>query len=653
MTGRVFALLVGIDSYRASPPLRGCGNDVAQVAEFLRVRVPAQRSPSVLALVDHEATRDRVVAGLRDHLGQAGSGDTALFWFSGHGSRAAVPGELWHLEPSGQLQTLVCYDSRHGDVPDLYDKEVSLLLGEVAARDCHVVAVLDSCHSHGATRNVQRSVPDLTTPPAVGALLPELRLAATRAPVEHVLLAACRSSEVATEEWLDGAYRGLFSWALMAAMHRLGPAATYRELLAAARCEVERYASRQVPKLDPVTPGIVDQPFLGGRIRPPASGMWLRAGQGCWEIDAGACHGIPTRVDGNGIRVAVAGTSDEARIVRVDPDRSVVEPVGWEPDEDVQYPVVLSRVPVPEVVLAVEEAAGPTIDVVMAALAASGPTGGPSPYVRPFVGAGEADSVELRLRAEAPDRVSIRDRDDVPLCADFTGVHGDGGRRVVAALEHLAQVRLVRTLVNPVSRLTGAVSLQLVEARPTDVTAPAHRPALLPGADGAIVLRYHWEHGRWVAPTVFVRLHNDSGRPLHVVLLNVTQRHRVHAGLFPGEDIAPGSAGAALYGRPVEFRLPAGVPVEPGAHTRDLLILLAAEEEFSAAPFELPALDEVGTRRTRAPLAVTGLLGRLGLAAVHRDAGAAGTACDWLSLALTVVTEVPGSTGLSGVGRSR
>ncbi|MEV5818353.1 caspase family protein [Micromonospora harpali] len=651
MNGRLFALLVGIDRYRAVTPLQGCGNDVAQAAEFLRGRVPAQRGPAIEVLLHEQATREAVVDGLRTHLGQAGPGDTALFWFSGHGSRAAVPPQLWHLEPGGKLQTLLCHDSRHAGVPDLYDKELLLLLGAVAATGCHVVAVVDSCHSHGATRNPQRSVADLPTAPAVEALLPELRRAVARPPVEYVSLAACRSFETATEDWLDGRWHGLFSWGLLAAMRRLGPAATYRELLTAARCEVEQYSSRQVPQLDPVTPGIADQPFLGGRVRPPATGMWLRRSRHEWRIDAGSCHGLSTGADGDDSRVAVAGTEHEARILRVGANHSVVAPIGWEPDEDTQYPVVLSRVPIPQVTVAVEGDHHPTVELVLAALGTAGPTGGPSPYVRPVPAAASAEGPQLRLRADQPGRVGIRDRDDAPVCPDASDVSGDGARRLVATVEHLARVRRVRALTNPVSGLAGAVSLQLVEARATEVTAPAHRPALLPGPDGAIHLRYRRDRGRWVAPTVFVRLHNHSSRQLYFVLLNVTEGHRVHTGLFPGDHVAPRWAAAALHGRPVELRLPDDQPVTPGARTRDWLILLAAEEEFSSAAFELPALSGAGSGRGRVPRGVTGLLGRLGLAAAHRDAGAVdGPASDWFTLTLPIVTEVPGSATVPAGG---
>ncbi|MFI2712204.1 caspase domain-containing protein [Micromonospora sp. NPDC018662] len=642
MSRRVFALLVGIDSYRAATSLQGAGHDVLLVERFLRERHPEHDPSRVRVLRDGQATRAAVIAGLRGHLGEAGPGDTALFWFSGHGSCAPVPAELWHLEPNGEMQTLVCHDSRSDGVPELYDKELSLILGEIAATGCHLVVVLDSCHSQSATRNPRRSLPPVKEAPLIEALLPELLRAAARPPMEYVVLTACRSFEAAIETWVEGRPHGLFTWSLIGAMRRLGPSATYRELLAAARCEVERYVYQQVPQLEPVTAGVVDQPFLGGHISPAATGMRMRRVRHDWEIDVGSCHGLVAHGDDD-IRVAVPGPDlHEARVVRIHPERSVVRPIGWEPDDDRQYPVVLSRVPTPATTVAVEAGHRPTLDLVLTALETAGPGGGASPHVRVLALDDGQRTPELRLTVVDRDRVRVCDAEDAPLCADLTDVSRDGGRRVAAVLEHLARVKRVRSLVNPVSTLVEDVSLELVEAGPGEVVAPADRPPLRPGGDGAVHLRYRRENGGWVPPTVFVRMRNDGDRRLYYVLLDVTERHRVHAGLFPGAHVAPRHAAAALHGRPVELRLPPGRPVAPGAVTRDWLVLLAAEQEFTSSPFELPAVDQVWPGRTRAPLAVSGLLGRLGLAAVHRDAGAAEAgACDWVTAVLPVVTEVP------------
>ena len=242
----VHALLVGIDAYQDPiPPLRGAVRDVRRAAEFLRVRVPAgELFP--LVLTDAEATRAAVVDGLRSHLAAAGPQDTALFWFSGHGSRMPVPRWLAVTEPTGFLQTLVCADSRSRGAPDLLDKEIRILLSRIADRGTHVVAVLDCCHSDGASREggpgavdtsssapadapvsvpsalgIRSAPPQKAAPPA-HLLLPELASLAGRPvhrvlgkPDNHISLAACRSFEAAYEVPADGGHRGVFSLMLL------------------------------------------------------------------------------------------------------------------------------------------------------------------------------------------------------------------------------------------------------------------------------------------------------------------------------------------------------------------------------------------------------------------------------------------------------
>jgi hypothetical protein len=243
-TGQVHALLVGIDRYKAVTALGGCINDINHAEAFLQHRLGPQLRPRILH--NEEATRGELTEAIRSHLGQAGPGDVALLWFSGHGSEQAVAPEYWHVEPTGMSQSLVCHDSRHNDVPDFTDKELSLLLDHIAGHGAHVVVVLDCCHSGSGTRITgarPRTVPANTVVPPASAQLPELRELATKgeerttraltisARATHVALSACQAHEVATEQVIDGVPRGVFSASLLEALHHLGKGATYRDVL--------------------------------------------------------------------------------------------------------------------------------------------------------------------------------------------------------------------------------------------------------------------------------------------------------------------------------------------------------------------------------------------------------------------------------------
>jgi hypothetical protein len=579
----LYALLVGIDRYRspAVPALAGCANDVADARALLEHRRAPGTDLHVRRLLNDEATRCAIIAGFRSHLARARAGDTALFWFSGHGSTAPVPDALWHLEPTGHLQTLVCADSRTDDRPDLLDKELAVLLDEVAGRGAHVVAVLDCCHAGGASRFPEDLRVRTTAPrplPAEGSLLPGLwqRYHQSSPEPRALTLAACRATEQARERRLDGLDRGLFSWSLTAALRRCPPATTYRDLLAVARGEVERWSVAQRPELIPTGPGPADQPFLGGRIA-PAAGLTMREGRDGWEVNAGLCHGVPA-VAGDPARFAMDGPPPvrEAEARRVLTGRTVVTPLGWAPDPGRTYRAVLSRVPAPATTVALDD------DI--PALPAR-----PSAHIR-FVCA--AEPAELRVRPLADGALGILDADGRPLHRETDP------RRVVAALEHIARWRQVRDLRNPLSRLAGAVSVELVEPHPGEATAPADRPGLTPDADGGFELRYCP-----APPEVFIRLHNRSSRPLYCALLDLTDTFRIHAGLFPGAVIAPGRAGAALDGRPVAFSLPAGRDPAPGRSARDWLVLIVAEDEFDARAFELPRLGGPPPNRDTRPAA--------------------------------------------------
>jgi hypothetical protein len=317
-------------------------------------------------------------------------------------------------------------------------------------------------------------------------------------------------------------------------------------------------------------------------------------------------------------------------------ERSAVHPVSWTPDRNRQYPMVVAELPQPPATAAVSSAPDgtATADAISDRLAGADP----SPFVRLVDDLGPVRA-DLRVRVEAPGRVVLSTPEGDRLADDITGTPADCAGRTVATLEHIARWREVKALSNPRSALAGAVRVEVVPAFPGERTAPLDRPALSAGPDGLIRLAYHAPDR---PPTVFVRLHNTAQRPLYCVLLDLTDRYRIHAGLFPGAFIAPGHAGAALSGRPVQLSLPAGVEAVPGASVRDWFKLIVAEDEFSSRPFELDRLDARVPATERGPAGLGGILDRLGRIAVHRDVGSAepAAAYDWTTAMVRVRTAV-------------
>jgi hypothetical protein len=671
----VHALLVGIDAY-VPPinPLYGCRNDMDALATFLHARVADDLK--LLELRDDEATRDAVIDAFRTHLGAAGPGDVALFAFFGHGSEEPAPPEIAALEPTGRLQTILLHDcGRRVDGAlrrPLADKELSLLLAEVAATGAHVVTILDCCNSGGGTRD------PFARPrawlPRVDDAAPEhrdvvLELAGPRPSTEflrdaldqwsaprppHVALAACRSDETAKEHRVGTMTRGAFSVALIESLDVLGTRTTYRSLLATVRSRVERTAEEQRPELYPLdVGGLGDSLFLDGAIVPVAATFTVTRGVDGWEVDGGIVHGFRDPVGDEAFALActddTGATIGMVRVTRAEIGRSLVEPIGWEP-EDRAHPAVVVGVPLPpaEVQLdpPVEDGASPTDvaaihDAVRAAVATAGAGGGPSTAVR-IVDASTASPGALRLRVTVPwpGTARILRADGSPVAGDVAVADDAGARLLVARLEHLARWELIRGLGDHPSALSDAVSLHVYEARPGEVRRPPDRGPL--PTDGSCVLMYTRQpDGTWRAPAVFLELQSQAERDLHVAVLDLTDRFRCHP-VVPTVKLGAGRPFALQDGKPLTASLPADEHPVPGAAVRDWLKVIVSDVPFEASSFTMQPLGQPPRSRTRSVPSST--LERLAARAITRDVGAepAGeAAAQWSASTLLLEVRVP------------
>lgn len=548
--GTVYALMVGIERYRDArlSRLHGCRADIADAKGALAARLPGNAELRVRELYDDDATRVALIDGFRTHLAQATSDDTAVFWFSGHGSYAQVPRELWHLEPDGRtMQTLVCADSRVDGRPDLLDKELGLLLDEVADRGCHVLVVLDSCHAGGATRggSARSRSADPSVVVTTEHLLPDLvahyaSLPAGAPPHRHVALSACRSFEAAMEQPLDGTPRGVFSWALSRALRRSPAEATYRDLLALTRTEMECLPAFQRPQLMPSGRGLGDQPILGGPAHPDTPAPTMRWGRDGWQVDAGAAHGTHA---GTRITVIDRGVSREVRLTEVQTSVSLAEPIGWHPERDRVYRIAATAAPLAAVTVAAAAGIAEHLPLTFVTV---------------------TDDAELTIGPDTHGGLRLVDRDGTLIRRWPAGTRPVPIARDVG---HIARWRQVWQLSNARSRLRDLVAIELIEPLPDETIAPPDRDP-----DEGV------PHGR----RYFVRLRNKGPRQLHCVLLTLTDTFAISASLFPGATIAPHSVAAAAEGAPVEFR-----------HARTWLKLVVTADDLDVTPYELPPIGEV------------------------------------------------------------
>ena len=158
-TPRKLALLVGINQYPLQP-LQGCLNDMELQRQLLIHRF-GFNPKDIYTLTDEKATRQGILEAFEEHLiRQAKPGDVVVYHYSGHGSRVFDPNPIV-VEPGnngGLNGTFVPVNSslpseQGGVVEDIMGHTLFLLM--LALKSENFTAVLDSCYSGGATREIQ------------------------------------------------------------------------------------------------------------------------------------------------------------------------------------------------------------------------------------------------------------------------------------------------------------------------------------------------------------------------------------------------------------------------------------------------------------------------------------------------------------------
>jgi hypothetical protein len=590
------ALLVGIDDYPAPvPPLVGCVNDVEGMAETLRARVPGD-SLALLTLTNGQATRADVADAIRSHLTGGGPDSTALFYFSGHGSQQHAPPELWSKEPDRRNETLVLVDSRTPGGWDLADKELGGLLAHVAASVGHLLVVLDCCHSGDGTRDANGSVrlrlaPEDDRPRPWSTFLPEAHelgapdtadasggagsagrtRSAWSAPASnHVLLAACRSSETAKEITAGGRGRGALSVALERALRENGGQPTYRDIHRAVTAGVLARVEDQHPQLETSDATDLDRAFLGGVL--PARPMQLtlsRLPDG-WSIDAGAVHGLPEPIGEDTTELAVyalAGETDgaplaEAKVTKVLPDRAMVD-VAPDLDPGFVYRAVIKTIPLKPLAVAIRGDQAGTAALEAAAESAD------STLVRVT---DDLDSADLVVRAR-PDGFEItRPGVTRPLVPVVAGQHRE--ERTIVALERVARWLRLSDLANPATQLPQGSTRVDVASASGEV-----------GDDGRLEVTYDGDK----PPAFTITLTNTTSRPLWCALIDLTEAYGIFTDAFPSGSVAL-DAGASVEVA-LSGQLSDALWVEGTVSVTDHLKIVTSTLEFDPRSLEQPELD--------------------------------------------------------------
>ena len=360
MPNKVYALLVGVNDYGPDiESLDGCLNDVDLLHEYLdrRIGVPAL---AVEVLKNSDATRANIISRFRSHLGKARSGDVALFQFCGHGARWASNAAFRESFPDGKDEGLVCSDSRRPGGYDLADKELAVLIADVAGNGAHVAVLFDCCHSGSGTRDVSavrelkpRLTHEVTTERPLDTYLDGhySRLRETRQPLfvptgRHILLAACERGQLAQET--PG--HGLFTSTLIDVLEKSGGELSYADLFVRCRAAVRSRAFDQDPQFEAYDRFDAGAGFLGRPMARTSRGRYLvSCDQGAWTVGCGAINGVATEPE---ITVALAlySEADEttsvgtARVVQVGPQKSEIE-LDFDSTESARYVAEITSLP--------------------------------------------------------------------------------------------------------------------------------------------------------------------------------------------------------------------------------------------------------------------------------------------------------------------
>lgn len=242
-----YAVLIGIEAYPNLPKqagqnvaLPGPSNDVKHMTSMLIDRFGFDRA-NIRTIQDSGATHDGIEAAVRDWLtGRAKQGDTALVFFSGHGTQVKdVNGD----EPDGLDEAFVCNDiddKRFAAKQLVLDDELAEWVSAMSVKGVEVVLITDCCHSGTISRDFTGSaiskflhLSNTNSARLQKELKADARISKStgEAGAKTTLIAACRDDQTAsTASFPRTGWMGALTYNLTRLMDRPGYAPTYSQL---------------------------------------------------------------------------------------------------------------------------------------------------------------------------------------------------------------------------------------------------------------------------------------------------------------------------------------------------------------------------------------------------------------------------------------
>jgi hypothetical protein len=213
------AFLVGVGKYKNHGTLAGIGTDVSSFKKFITEQ---WKFTDVSVLRDEQATAAGIEDGFFNQLTKkCGQDDTALFYFSGHGTQL---NDDSNDERDGLDEAIVPYDY-DVNLPSTYlrDDKILAMITELSKSCKNIVVIFDTCHSGDATLAIgdgtfeRKQIRLETKSSASGKSESDVDFDIVKYPENHILLAACKPSEESLVSALlpGGAPRcSVFTWYL-------------------------------------------------------------------------------------------------------------------------------------------------------------------------------------------------------------------------------------------------------------------------------------------------------------------------------------------------------------------------------------------------------------------------------------------------------
>jgi Caspase domain len=612
MSKKIYALLVGINKYADAPKpedtpreLTGCLNDIQAFREYLENK--SKREGMELhpkELLDREATRDAVIRGFHEHLCQAKSNDIVLFYYSGHGSREEVSPELREflnldadLSPI-LLETLICWDSRTENGYDLADKELAILIAKVSRNRPQIVIILDCCHSGGLVRNnsVGRSFPSKTVDRPLSSfifgseqideLFSSTSLDRTKVDwltglqSEYILLAACRSDELAREDRQRN--RGVFSYFLTDSLQRTISQVSYRDIFNRTNVLVKTSYANQSPQITATNSDYLDRQFLGKNTTKQHHYFTIsyRVNYG-WVIDGGLVHGIKSNSKTEKTKLAVFPLDIDdlrqlklaiatAELIEVLPQLSTLNIVGEkEPlNRELTYKAVVTSIPLSPLGVYLD---GDKAEIDLARQAMRTASIGEQPSLYLCEAIEPAADFYLHAR-DSQYNINRPDKDRPEITTDSPDT-------AIQCLEHIARWKNIATLASPPNSRIAAneVGLQIYQEDGLEIKEPQIR------------LEYKYINGEWKPPAFRVKLTNNSREKLYFTLLDLTELYAIKAIPLNGNLVCCVEAGKsvwALDGNLIDACIPNEILQQDTIEYQDILKLICNTSDFEACLLE-------------------------------------------------------------------